>query len=100
MNEISIQDKIQMMLPPTAGVNPPKEAQGNSFSDTLNGALGEVNRLHEEADRAVTALSSGKETDIHNTMIALEKAEINFKLMMQVRNKIISAYETIMRTSI
>ena len=100
MKEISIQDKIQMMLPPVAGATPPKEVEGDSFVDTLNDAIGEVNKLHQEADLAVKELSSGKEADIHNTMIALEKAEISFQLMMQVRNKIISAYETIMRTTL
>ena len=100
MKEISVQDKIQMMLPPTGGTITSKEVEGNSFVGTLNDAIGEVNRLHEEADLAVKELSSGQETDIHNTMIALEKAEISFQLMMQVRNKIISAYETVMRTTI
>ncbi len=49
---------------------------------------------------AVEELATGSETDIHNTMIALEKAEVSFQLMMQVRNKIVTAYETIMRTGV
>lgn len=100
MNDITIQDSIQAKLPLTAGIGQSKEEQGGSFFDTLNDALNEVNKLHEEADRAVVELSSGKEVDIHNTMIALEKAEISFQLMMQVRNKIVTAYETIMRTGV
>jgi flagellar hook-basal body complex protein FliE len=43
---------------------------------------------------------TGEETDIHKTMIKMEKAEISFQLMMAVRNKIITAYETIMRMQI
>jgi flagellar hook-basal body complex protein FliE len=42
-------------------------------------------------------LAAGKQKDIHQTMIALEKADVAFQLLMQVRNKIIAAYETIMR---
>lgn len=100
MKEISIQDHIQTMLPSPFEVQPAKEEQGNSFLTTLNEAIGEVNDLRNEADRAVEELAAGEEKDIHNTMIALEKAEISFQLMMQVRNKIINAYETIMRTTV
>ncbi len=100
MKEISIQDHIQTMLPTPFEVPQAKEEQGESFLNTLNDAIGEVNELRNEADRAVEELAAGEEKDIHNTMIALEKAEISFQLMMQVRNKIITAYETIMRTTV
>ncbi|MCP5106252.1 MAG: flagellar hook-basal body complex protein FliE, partial [bacterium] len=43
---------------------------------------------------------SGKETSLHNTLISLEKAEVSFKLMMQVRSKLMDAYQQIMRTSV
>jgi flagellar hook-basal body complex protein FliE len=100
MKEISIQDHIQTMLPSPFEGPQAKEEQGESFLNTLNDAIGEVNELRNEADRAVEELAAGEEKDIHNTMIALEKAEISFQLMMQVRNKIITAYETIMRTTV
>jgi flagellar hook-basal body complex protein FliE len=60
-------------------------------------SLEEVNRLHMAADEAVENLAAGKQKNIHETMIALEKANVAFQLLMQVRNKVISAYETIMR---
>jgi flagellar hook-basal body complex protein FliE len=60
-------------------------------------SLNEVNQLHAAANDAVEKLASGQQKDIHQTMIALEKADVAFQLLMQVRNKIISAYETIMR---
>jgi flagellar hook-basal body complex protein FliE len=100
MKEISIQDHIQTMLPSPFEVQKASEGQGDSFLTALNEAIGEVNDLRNEADRAVEELAAGEEKDIHNTMIALEKAEISFQLMMQVRNKIINAYETIMRTTV
>ena len=100
MKEISIQDHIQTMLPSPFEVQQAREEHGNSFLTTLSEAIGEVNDLRNQADRAVEELATGGEIDIHNTMIALEKAEISFQLMMQVRNKIIDAYETIMRTTV
>ena len=100
MTEISSLESIQTMLPSPFETPQAKEEQGESFLNTLNDAIGEVNELRNEADRAVEELAAGEEKDIHNTMIALEKAEISFQLMMQVRNKIITAYETIMRTTV
>lgn len=71
-----------------------------SFENMLVQSLNDVNRLKLEADEAVENLAAGKQTDIHATMISLEKADVAFQLLMQVRNKIISAYETIMRTQV
>lgn len=100
MKEIAIQENMDSLMPSRINEKQTNEKQGESFFSTLQNAIGEVNKLHEEADHAVQELAAGKKKDIHNTMIALEKAEVSFQLMMQVRNKIISAYETIMRTNI
>jgi flagellar hook-basal body complex protein FliE len=53
-----------------------------------------------EADQAVADLVAGKSQDIHNVMIATQKAGIGFQLLMQVRNKVVGAYEQIMRMQI
>ncbi len=100
MKEIAIQENMKSVIAPLSENRMNEKAQDGSFMDTLKDAIGDVNRLHEEADQAVRDLAEGKDANIHNTMIALEKAEISFQLMMQVRNKIISAYETIMRMNI
>nr|MBP7322212.1 flagellar hook-basal body complex protein FliE [Deltaproteobacteria bacterium] len=73
---------------------------GVPFSEVLKGSFSEVNRLQAEADQAVQELARGTGKDLHETMIALEKAEVSFKLMMQVRNKIVAAYEEIMRMQV
>jgi flagellar hook-basal body complex protein FliE len=79
------------------GANPQTD-QG--FAGIFKGSIGEVNRLHQEADQAVEALAAGRSTDVHNTMIALQKADVSFRLLMQVRNKVVAAYETVMRMQI
>ena len=71
-----------------------------SFGQIIQQSIAEVNRLQSEADDAVQGLSTGKSKDIHGTLIALEKADISFQLLMQVRNKIIAAYQEIMRLQI
>mgnify|MGYP001032561364 CR=1 FL=1 len=70
---------------------------GASFSQFVKDAVSEVERLRKESDKAAFDLVTGKSQDIHNTMIAAEKAGVAFELMAQVRNKVISAYEEVMR---
>jgi flagellar hook-basal body complex protein FliE len=74
-------------------------APGTSkFGDFLHSAFNKVNELQLEGDEAVRQMVSGENTDIHNTMITLQKAEVSFELLMQVRNKIVAAYDQIKNT--
>ena len=70
------------------------------FGHMLAQAVEDANRSHVEADQAVADLVAGKSQDIHNVMIATQKADVGFQLLMQVRNKIVGAYEQIMRMQI
>lgn len=76
------------------------EQPGESFSNILKSALDNVNQDQVNADQSIQDYMSGKETNLHNTLLSLEKAEISFKLMMQVRGKLLEAYQQIMRTSV
>ena len=100
MQDISINDQIQSQtgLKPTIGgaTQPPR----TSFGEMLLQSINQVSRLQHEADASIEKLATGKQTDIHQTMIAVEKAEVSFELLMQIRNKVISAYENIMRTQV
>ncbi|MAE73833.1 MAG: flagellar hook-basal body complex protein FliE [Bdellovibrionaceae bacterium] len=71
-----------------------------SFSDTLNDAIGSVNQAQQKADRMMEDLATGKSKNIPEVMIATEKADIAMKLMMQVRNKVIDAYQEIMKMQV
>ena len=81
--------------------NPSAEANGvsggKSFADTLKEAVQNTNELQKTADTQMQALATGKTDDIAGVMIAAEKADISMKLMTTVRNKIINAYEEIMK---
>ena len=76
------------------------DRKAQSFGDTMLQAINSVNRLQKEADDDIQALATGEKRDLHQTMISLEKAGISFQLMMQVRNKIVAAYQEIMRMQI
>lgn len=82
----------------TAGTG--KQKGTGSFNDVLKDSIQKVAELEKDADREVEKLAKMETQDIHNTMIAIEKADLSFQLMMQVRNKIISAYEEIMRMQV
>ena len=71
-----------------------------SFADTLKNSIEKVDKLQAEADQSVQELLTGNEQNLHQVMIAVEKANLSFQLMMQVRNKIIGAYEEMMRTQV
>jgi flagellar hook-basal body complex protein FliE len=73
---------------------------GPSFSDTLKNAISSVDGLQKDADLKMQQLATGQNNNIHETMIAAEKADIALRLMVQVRNKIIAAYEEIMRMQV
>jgi flagellar hook-basal body complex protein FliE len=85
---------------PIIDFQPAKGTAGEAnsgFMKTLGDAIEEVERLQASADGQVTGLLNGGGQDIHSTMIAVEKADIAFQMMMQVRNKIVNAYQEISR---
>jgi flagellar hook-basal body complex protein FliE len=100
MKEIIVQSDIQTALTPSIKGKQTPEKIDTSFGAVLKGTIDQVNQVQMEADQAIKELAAGNEKDIHQTMIALEKAEVSFQLMMQVRNKIVSAYEEIMRMQV
>ena len=71
-----------------------------SFSDILTKTLGELNDVQQKADKAVADLATGELKDLHQAAIAIGKAETSMKLMLEVRNKAISAYKEIARTQL
>ena len=70
---------------------------GGGFADTLRGAMDEMGELSAQAETKVAGVLTGNGADVHTALIAVEKADLSFQLMMQVRNKIVSAYQEISR---
>jgi flagellar hook-basal body complex protein FliE len=65
------------------------------FADLMTNAIGQVNQLQDEANVAVTGLMSGKGVDVHQAMIATQKASMAFELTLAVRNKAVQAYQSV-----
>ncbi len=72
-------------------------SEGMSFAEMLSGAINNVNGLQKTADEQKMAFAAGKTDNIQDVMIAMEKADIAFQMTLQVRNKVLEAYQEIMR---
>jgi len=68
-------------------------AQPTPFSDLLTDAVGQVNQLENQAHLPVQGLMTGSGVDVHQAMIATEKASMSFELALAVRNKAVQAYQ-------
>ncbi len=77
--------------------SPASKVTGPSFSEVLTEALGEVSSLQATADKAVEGLVTGEIRDVHQVVLAFERAQIAFQLTMEVRNKLVESYQEIMR---
>ena len=73
---------------------------GKSFADTLKDAVSSVNEMQKSSDKAMQALATGKTDNVADVMIAAEKADIALRVMVQVRNKIIDAYQEVMKMQV
>ena len=84
----------------TVDIKPESGKSGVSFKGMLKDAVGEVNNLQKEADTLAVKLASGDVEDVHRAMIAMQKAKLALDLTIQVRNKVIDAYQEIMRMQV
>ena len=73
---------------------------GEGFAEALKQSIEKVNMAQHEADAMMEGLATGESRNIHETMIAVEKANLSFNMMVQVRNKLLAAYEEVMRMQI
>jgi flagellar hook-basal body complex protein FliE len=100
MNDVLIRGDL---IPPSATAQKPAAQQRTgekSFGAVLKDMLKDVNEMQAEADDAIARVQIENAGSIHEAMIALEKADLSFRAMMQVRNKILEAYNEVMRMQV
>jgi len=73
---------------------------GSDFFSILQSTIGEVNEKQKSADTALGQIATGQVKDLHQAAIAIDKAEISMKVMLEVRNKAINAYKELLKTQI
>jgi flagellar hook-basal body complex protein FliE len=78
--------------------NPLQEEKGSNFDSVINEAINKVSQVQEDAEKAVDALASGG--DITDAVLAIEKADMSFQLMVEIRNKLLMTYEEVMKMQV
>jgi flagellar hook-basal body complex protein FliE len=91
------------MVNPVSGGGPqaswplPDTKSAGSFLDSIRDAVNEVDAQQQEAQQRVTGVLQGSGEDVHTAMLSVERAELSFQLMMQLRNKVVAAYQEVAR---
>lgn len=98
MNPITINTLPQeLSFPQAASITPKSDATLGTFKDTLSQFVNSVNDLQSQAADTEKAFLKGDISDVHQVMIAVEEASVAFELLMEIRNKLLEAYQTIQR---
>ena len=97
--------KLPSIAPHVPGLKTGNEDQNlavdnGSINRTFEKLLQDVNQQQFNAEAKKIELMVTENKDIHGTMLALEKAELSMRLMLQIRNKLVSAYEEVMRMQV
>lgn len=85
------------LMPPEARDTSAVSKNAAGFADMLTSMMGKVNAAQVTGDEAVVKLQSGEAKHLHEVMIAVEEADVSLRMLVQMRNKALTAYEEIMR---
>lgn len=77
-----------------------RRASLDDFAAVLKQAVERVEGMRRQADESVMRLLAGENEEVHQTVLAVQKAELAFELFLEVRNKVVQAYQEIMRMPI
>jgi flagellar hook-basal body complex protein FliE len=97
MPPISSIAPIQPVALPVAPVTGSSSAQPGGFQSLLQGIVGGVEQAQNQATQAVNNFLTGGTEELHSVALASQRASLEFELAMQVRNKVVSAYQEVMR---
>ncbi len=87
-------------LPVDLARQKPVSSKDSQFGDALANAVKEVNQQQGNADQMATQLALGKNVEVHDAVLAMEEAQLSFQYALQVRNKLIEAYQEVMRMQV
>src|SRR6185436_1078554 len=99
MSDFKVYSNLPRVMPSPSAPKASPTTTGPSFGNLLNEAIQQVNDVEKGSQGELQKFLSN-ESDLHSVMIALEKADLSFQTMMQVRNKIVSAYQEIMKAQV
>jgi len=94
---ISFPSSIQSIDPIQIGT---QQSAGTGFKNILESAIRQVETVSTGADQSVNNFLTGGKQELHSMILAVQNAELQFEMFMQARNKVVSAYEEIMRMQV
>lgn len=100
MTDLSVGPVSLRVVAPGGALRAAPASAGAGFAEAFARALGEVNTLQLRAEESARALASGRAQDTVETVVSVEKASIAFQLALQMRNKLLEAYQEIMRMQV
>jgi flagellar hook-basal body complex protein FliE len=91
-----------LSIPPIAAptVAPAEPSTGDAFQSAFSEAVAKVESFQENARQSVERFLSGEGEELHHVAIAAQQAQLSFELFMQVRNKVIAAYQQVMQMQV
>ena len=82
----------------TSGSKQVEGGSGKGFETVINEAMNKVSQVQDDVGKAVSELATGG--DISEAVLAIEKADMSFQLMVEIRNKLLGTYEEVMRMTV
>ncbi len=98
MSVLKIDNAVNRLANDLAKIKEKSGNENNSFNEVLKETIGTLSQIQKDADEAVKELAKGG--DLQKAIIAMEKADMAFNLMVEIRNRLISAYEEIQRMQV
>ena len=95
MSPVSLPGKLS--IPAIQAPRPAGQAAGTAFATLLRDSIAQVEQLRQSSSQGVANLLSGEGEDIHTVALATQQSELAFELFLQVRNKVVQAYQEVMR---
>jgi len=84
-------------IAPLPSVTPAKPSGVEAFQSVLSDAIKRVDQVQQNSKTVMEKFLSGEDEEVHKVALSAEEAEISFSLFMQMRNKVVSAYQEVMR---
>jgi flagellar hook-basal body complex protein FliE len=97
---MNISSVAPISLPQSISVTPPSSTGGTEFRDLLSTAIHQVESARTNATQSVQQFLTGEGEDLHSTVLSVQRADLEFEMMMQIRNKVVGAYQEVMRMQI
>ncbi|MFO7578190.1 MAG: flagellar hook-basal body complex protein FliE [Pelovirga sp.] len=97
ITDVTLKSHLKSLAQPQAG---PAQQIGQRFAEALKTTIAGANQAQITANRAAEQIASGETRNLHEAMIRLEEADISLRMMVQVRNKAVEAYQEIMRMQV